>query len=108
MSSQDRAKWGDLEQTLIAGEKLSKEAEASWQRAIAGQPGIMAPRPLKPAPAVGHTAPAWVPPGMPTGIIEVDHPPDSNDGPNMKARITSRYEPRPRTPSRDDGPAGFD
>jgi hypothetical protein len=100
MSVQDHQRWDDLRQTLVDAERLHKESEASWQRA-----NIMAP---KPAPVVGHTAPAWVPPIAPTGIIEVDYPPDSNDQPNMKARITSRYEPRPRTPSRDDGPAGFD
>ena len=34
MSSQDKERWGDLEQTLINAERIDR-AEASWQRAIA-------------------------------------------------------------------------
>jgi hypothetical protein len=56
MSSQDRAKWGDLERELVAAERLEREAYEAAVRAFGPEMAATLPGPKPPS--------SWRPPSM--------------------------------------------
>ena len=69
MSPAERDKWQDLESQLLKSEQLHRDAEESWARFTGQSPESYERTPPKP-----QAPPQAL---VPTGIIEIDYPPDA-------------------------------
>jgi hypothetical protein len=107
MTPAERQEWRDLEDELLQSERLRQEAEATWTKFSGQSPeAYEIPRPQwRPA---GSAAAAWRPPAEPTGIIEIDYPPDPPSL-NLKGTIThvDRLKRPQEPPGVGDMPGGF-